>query len=51
VQVKSHVSFKAAFDPITTRSVVADTPGPTTGDLRSLHYKRRPRPLYPFEDA
>ena len=51
VQVKSHVSFKAAFDPITTRSVVAETPGPTTGDLLSLRYARRPRPLYPFEDA
>ncbi|HZQ03131.1 MAG TPA: M81 family metallopeptidase [Gaiellaceae bacterium] len=51
IQVKSHVSFKAAFDPITTRSVVAETPGPTTGDLVRLDYKRRPRPLYPFEDA
>jgi len=51
IQVKSHVSFKAGFDPITTRSVVAETPGPTTGDLLSLQYERRPRPLYPFEDA
>jgi len=50
VQVKSHVSFKAGFDPITTRSVVAETGGPTTGDLRRLDYTRRPRPLYPFED-
>jgi microcystin degradation protein MlrC len=51
IQVKSHVSFKAGFDPITTRSVVAETGGPTTGDLLRLSFKRRPRPLYPFEDA
>ena len=51
IQAKSHVSFKAGFDPITTRSVVAETGGPTTGDLSSLPYKRRPRPLFPFEDA
>jgi microcystin degradation protein MlrC len=50
VQAKSHVSFKAGFDPITTRSVVAETGGPTTGDLRRLPFVRRPRPLYPFED-
>jgi microcystin degradation protein MlrC len=51
IQAKSHVSFKAGFDPITRRSVVAETGGPTTGDLRRLPYVRRPRPLYPFEDA
>jgi microcystin degradation protein MlrC len=50
IQVKSHVSFKAGFDAVTTRSVVAETGGPTTGDLLRLEYKRRPRPLYPFED-
>jgi microcystin degradation protein MlrC len=51
VQAKSHVSFKAGFDEITTRSVVAETGGPTTGDLKRLPYRRRPRPLYPFEEA
>jgi len=50
LQAKSHVSYKAGFDPITTRSVVAETGGPTTGDLERLPYARRPRPLYPFED-
>lgn len=50
IQAKSHVSFKAGFDSITPRSVVAETGGPTTGDLARLPYTRRPRPLYPFED-
>jgi microcystin degradation protein MlrC len=51
VQAKSHISYKAGFDSLTTRSVVADTGGPTTGNLRLLSYRKRPRPLYPFEDA
>ena len=49
VQAKSHVSYKTGFAPITERSVVADTDGPTTGNLRRLEYRRRPRPLFPFE--
>jgi microcystin degradation protein MlrC len=51
IQAKSHVSFKAGFEMITRRTVVADTGGPTTGDLKRLPYVRRPHPLYPFEDA
>jgi microcystin degradation protein MlrC len=51
LQAKSHVSFKAGFDPITPRSVVAETTGPTTCLLETLPYWRRPRPLYPFEEA
>jgi microcystin degradation protein MlrC len=51
IQAKSHVSFKAGFEHLTPRSVVAETGGPTTGDLARLPYVRRPRPLYPFEDA
>jgi hypothetical protein len=31
--------------------VVAETTGPTTCLLETLPYTRRPRPLYPFEDA
>ncbi|MBV8395295.1 MAG: MlrC domain protein, partial [Actinobacteria bacterium] len=48
---KSHISFKAGFAHLTDRSVVADTPGPTTCNLPTLPYSRRPRPLYPFEDV
>jgi microcystin degradation protein MlrC len=49
VQAKSHISYRAGFEPITPRSVVADTGGPTTGDLSLLDYRKRPRPLFPFE--
>ncbi len=51
IQAKSHVSFKAGFEHISVRSIVAETGGPTTGDLKRLPYARRPRPLYPFEDV
>jgi microcystin degradation protein MlrC len=50
LQAKSHISFKAGFDDLTDRSVVADTPGPTSCNLPTLPYRRRPRPLYPFEE-
>jgi len=49
MQAKSHVSYRAGFDPITPRSVVADTPGPSSANLTSLPYRRRPRPMFPFE--
>ena len=48
LQAKSHISFKAGFADLTDRSVIADTPGPTSCNLPSLPYRRRPRPLYPF---
>src|SRR5207237_331694 len=51
LQAKSHISFKAGFDEVTDRSVIADTPGPTSCNLPTLPYRRRPRPLYPFEEV
>jgi microcystin degradation protein MlrC len=50
LQAKSFISYKAGFARVTDRSVVADTPGPTTGNLASLPWRRRPRPLWPFEE-
>jgi microcystin degradation protein MlrC len=49
VQAKSHVSHRAGFARVSERTIVAGTGGPTTADLRSLDYARRPRPLFPFE--
>jgi microcystin degradation protein MlrC len=50
LQAKSHISYRTGFAPITDRSIVANTPGPTTGDLAALPWRHRPRPLWPFED-
>jgi microcystin degradation protein MlrC len=51
IQAKSHISYRTGFEPITPRSVVADTPGPSTGNLAVLDFRKRPRPLFPFELA
>jgi microcystin degradation protein MlrC len=51
LQAKSHISFKAGFEHLTDRSVVADTPGPSSCNLPTLPYRKRPRPLFPFEDV
>lgn len=51
LQAKSHVSYRAGFDPVSTGSVLADTIGPTAANLASLPFAKRPRPLFPFEDA
>ena len=50
LQAKSHISYRTGFARVTDRSVVAATPGPTTADLTSLPWRRRPRPLWPFEE-
>lgn len=50
VQAKSHVSYRAGFDPFTTGSVLADTAGPTAANLTYLPFTNRPTPLYPFEN-
>jgi microcystin degradation protein MlrC len=50
LQAKSHISYVAGFANLTGRSVVASTPGPTTADLASLPWRRRSRPLWPFEE-
>ncbi len=49
IQAKSHISYRAGFDPITTRSVIADTGGPSSANLAKLPYRRRPVPLFPLE--
>ena len=51
VQAKSHVSFKAGFDPFTTLFVLADTLGPTTPNLRTLNFDKRTVPTLPFDEV
>jgi LacI family transcriptional regulator len=49
IQAKSGVTARAGFAHLTDRTVIADTRGPTTANLSLLKYRRRPRPLFPFE--
>jgi microcystin degradation protein MlrC len=51
VLIKSRQHFRAGFEPIARHIVLCDGDGCTSSDLRLFSYRRRPRPLYPFEDA
>jgi microcystin degradation protein MlrC len=49
VFVKSPAHFRTAFGPHAARIVVADTPGPSAGNMRRLKFKNVTRPLYPVD--
>ena len=49
ILVKSHNTFKPAYDGVTQSIRYANTPGPTAIDPRSLQYQHLPRPLFPID--
>ncbi len=49
VVAKGVVSPRPAYEPIAARIVLVNTPGVTTSDLSFFEYRRRRRPLFPFE--
>jgi microcystin degradation protein MlrC len=49
VVAKGVVSPRAAYERIAAEIVLVNTPGVTTADLSFFEYRRRRRPLYPFE--
>jgi microcystin degradation protein MlrC len=40
-----------AYEPVCSRLIQVDTPGPTSGNLAAFGYRHRRRPLYAFEGA
>lgn len=50
VFVKSPSHFRASFGPLASRILLADTPGPTCGDMCRIPFHRATRPLYPLDD-
>jgi microcystin degradation protein MlrC len=50
VFVKSPSHFRTAYAPHAARIIIADTPGPTTGNMRRLTLNRVTRPLFPLDD-
>jgi microcystin degradation protein MlrC len=50
VLIKSRQHFRAGFEPIARHIVMCDGEGCTSSDLALFTYRRRPRPLYPFEE-
>lgn len=50
VVVKGVHAPLAAYQPVCPTTIWAATPGPATVDLGALKYRRRRRPLFPFEE-
>jgi microcystin degradation protein MlrC len=50
VFVKSPSHFRASFGPLADRILLADTPGPTCGDMRRIPFRHATRPLYPLDE-
>jgi microcystin degradation protein MlrC len=49
IGVKAAVAHRRAYDPIAAASYTVTTPGPCTGDLTQLPYRRVRRPVYPLD--
>jgi microcystin degradation protein MlrC len=49
IVAKGVVSPRPAYEPIAAQIILVNTPGVTTSDLTYFEYRRRRRPLYPFE--
>lgn len=49
VFVRSPSHFRASYAPIAARIFIADTPGPTSANMRRIPYTRVTRPLYPID--
>jgi microcystin degradation protein MlrC len=50
VLVKSANQFRAEYEKLSKRIYILDTPGASTANLRSLPFRRIPRPMYPFNE-
>lgn len=50
IAVKAAVAHRRAYDPIATRMLWVNTPGPCTSDLRGLPYVKIRRPIFPLDE-
>jgi microcystin degradation protein MlrC len=50
VLVKSPVGFRASYEPFAKAIFILDTPGASSSNLRSLEFRRAPRPLFPLDE-
>jgi microcystin degradation protein MlrC len=49
VFVRSPAHFRASYAGIAARILIADTPGPTTVNMRRIPFTKVTRPLYPLD--
>ena len=50
VVCKSPNGFRVHYESIAARIVAVDLPGGTSANLKSLPYRRIPRPMYPLDE-
>ena len=50
VVVKTPVGFRLAYSSISKAAILADCPGLSPSDLRTLDWSKAPRPLFPLDD-
>jgi microcystin degradation protein MlrC len=51
VFVKSPAHFRVAFGPLAARTLIADTPGGSCGNMRRVPWTRVTRPLWPLDET
>jgi glutamate-1-semialdehyde 2,1-aminomutase len=49
IGVKAAVAHRRAYDPIASRMIWVDTPGPCSSNLKSLPFQKIKRPVYPLD--
>ena len=49
IVVKAAVAHRRAYDPIATRMLWVDTPGPCSSNLRAFPYRHVRRPIFPLD--
>jgi microcystin degradation protein MlrC len=50
VVVKSGAQFLRYWESAAREIILVSTPGPTSSDITSMPYRRRPRPMFPWDD-
>ncbi len=50
IGVKAAVAHRRAYDPIASRMIWVDTPGPCRGDLCKLPFSKVRRPIWPLDE-
>ncbi len=51
VIAKSPNGFRTHYEPLASQIVYADVPGSTSANLKTLPYKRCPRPMFPLDEG
>jgi len=47
--VKSPNGFRVDYSPFAAAILLVDTPGISSANLRTLNYRRLPRPIHPLD--